>query len=264
MRKTALFSALIVLTLLLVMSCTGTTPPAPGAAPPPLQVEAANTEGKVIYEKNCSSCHGASGEGTSAGPKIAGHSSSAMKMQVRKPMGMMPAFSSSQISEGDLDKVAAYMSSMMSGAVPMMDWEKAAPEKIHHWMALLAIKNNEVADARHHLEDAFTFVKEPAHKNEMQKALQLIAQNKLHDLEHEIEEMAGGESPSGITMQRFNLQLMEKSIEGKNLPEVKRHTENFMAKATDKQKKIAGELLEKAEKGHFHEAEHELEELIRS
>jgi hypothetical protein len=75
--------------------------------------------------------------------------------------------------------------------------------------------------------------------------------------------MAGSESPSGISMQRFHLELTRKAIKAKDLSSIKHHMEHYMDKATEKQKSIARELLENVGKGDFHEAEHELEELIK-
>ena len=97
----------------------------------------------------------------------------------------------------------------------------------------------------------------------MEKALNLIAQGKAHDAEHEIEEMAGAESPSGVTMQRFHLILVQRANEAKDAAEVKHHLDHFLIKATEKEKGIAREALELVEKGDFHEAEHEIEELLK-
>lgn len=252
-------------TFFFVAACARATPPQAATAKPSGQTPAAEVlqEGKALYNKYCAACHGAQGEGTSLAPKIAGHSQGAMKMQVRSPMGKMPAFPASQINDKDLENIVSFVYSLSPATMSAMEWEKEAPETMHHWMALLAIKNNDAADARHHLDQALTFVKELKHKSGMERAMTMMSQGKLHDMEHEIEEMAGGEAPSGMTIQRFHLQLVKRAVEAKDLAQVKHHVEKFMVKATDREKKIANELLKKVEKGDFHEAEHEVEELIK-
>lgn len=220
-------------------------------------------EGKNLFDKKCAACHGSNGEGTSIAPKIASHNMAATEMQVRNPMGKMPAFPPSQISDRDLSRVASYIHSLPNPAMAMMEWERAASETMHLWMAFLDIKNNDTVFALHHLKDTLTFIKEPGYKVEVEKAISLISRGNMLDAEHEIEEIVGSESPSGITMQHFHLQFVARALEVRNLIEVKRHTQKFMVKATDEQKKIAQELLDKAEKGDFHGAGHELEELIK-
>ena len=129
-------------------------------------------------------------------------------------------------------------------------------------MALLAIKEGNAEDARHHLEDVLTFIQEPMHGTETEKVLNMMAQGNLHDAEHEIEEMAGSEYPSGITMRRFHLLLAQRSVEAESAAEVTHHLEHFLVKATESEGEIAQEALELIEKGDFHEAEHEIEELL--
>ncbi|MBI4285577.1 MAG: cytochrome c [Chloroflexi bacterium] len=236
-----------------------TSQPAP-TTPPPATVAA--SEGNVIYNQRCAICHGPNAEGTAVGPAIAGHSMAAVKTQVRNPMGTMMAFPVSQLTDHDLKELAEFIASLAPAKMPVQEWEKATSETIHHWMALLAIKDGDAKDARHHLEDVITFVKEPMHKTEVNKALNMMAQGNIHDAEHEIEEMAGSESPSGITKQRFHVLLAQRGNEAENAAEAKHHLEHFMVKATDVQKKIAEEALELIEKGDFHEAEHEIEELM--
>ncbi|MBI2830559.1 MAG: cytochrome c [Chloroflexi bacterium] len=253
----------LMITVLVLASCA----PKPTATPspsPPATPATTLSEGEQLYAQKCASCHGAKGEGTAIAPAVAGHSMTALMAQVRNPMGKMPAFPMAQLSDHDLENIAGFIAGMGMAGTPLMDWEKSAPETIHHWMALVAIKNNDSQDAAHHIQDALTFVKDPKHKPEMEKALSLIAQGNIHDAEHEIEEMAGSESPSGVTRQRFHLTLTQHAVETKSAENVKHHLGHFMVKATEAQKKIAQEALELVEKGDFHEAEHEVEELLKS
>src|SRR3990172_1518470 len=114
--------------------CARATPTPPSATPTP----AAMTEGKMLYEQKCAACHGTNAEGTAAAPAIAGHSMAAMKTQVRNPLGEMPAFPQAMLSDRDLDELAEFIAGMGMAREPAKEWEKAAPEITHHWMALLA------------------------------------------------------------------------------------------------------------------------------
>ena len=84
------------------------TPPTPGPTPP---------AGAALYAADCAACHGASGQGTAAGPVIAGASVSATSAAVRNGVGIMPAYSVTQISQADLNTLASYVAAM-SGVAP--------------------------------------------------------------------------------------------------------------------------------------------------
>lgn len=175
-------------------------PLAPSSPPPSSPTAAPQIEGKDIYTQKCAVCHGPNAEGTATAPAIAGHSMSATMTQMRNPIGTMPAFPSGQLSDQEANEIAEFIASLGKAEAPVQEWEKQTTETMHHWMALLAIKGDDVRDAEHHLQDALTFIKEAEKKTEMEKALDLIARGNMHDAEHEIEEMAGSESPSGISM----------------------------------------------------------------
>lgn len=236
-------------------------PSSPEPTPTPMMTEI--EEGKALYAQKCAVCHGPNGEGTALGPKVAGHSASAVKTQLRNPVGTMPAFTQAQLGDADANKVAVFIASLEPAMARPLEWEAAAPETMHHWMALLAIKTNDTADARHHLEDVLALIKEPVHETQTREALDLINQGKLHYAEHEIEEMAGGESPSGVTMQRFHLVLAMDGVKEQNAAMVKHHLEHFLIEATEEQKVIAGKALQLIQAADFHEAEHEIEELLK-
>ncbi|MBI4181217.1 MAG: cytochrome c, partial [Chloroflexi bacterium] len=259
-RSFIYFSALFFLSLALILAACRQTAPTKPSPPPP--AASPQTDGKNLYAQKCSACHGPNAEGTTVGPAIAGHSMPAVTMQVRNPIGTMPAFPASQLSAPELDAIAEFIASLGEAKAQVQEWEKATTETMHHWMALLAIKEGDAEDAKHHLQDVSTFIKEPMHKTGIERALNMIAQGKVHDAEHEIEEMAGTESPSGITMQRFHLVLAQRSVEDMNGAEVKHHLEHFLIKATESERKIVQEALELIGKGDFHEAEHEIEELL--
>lgn len=235
------------------------TEPAEPATPPAGVIE---DSGGVLYSNSCAACHGPAGEGTAIGPRVAGHSASAVKLQVRNPLGTMPSFSESQISDEELESIAVFIESLGEPGAPAGEWEKAAPETIHLWMALVAASTDDATDARHHIEDALTFIQDPDKKAELEEALELIEQGNLHDAAHEIEHLAGSEPPPGIVLQQFHLVLASHSLEEGDNATARHHLEHFMAAATGEEKTIARQAIELAERGEFHEAEHEIEELL--
>lgn len=260
---------MLIVGLGLLPSACARRPVSPPPSPAPVtEPELAPTvtevaEGKTLYVQKCAACHGASGEGTTVAPKVAGHSAQAVKLQVRNPVGTMPAFPQAQLGDADLGEIAAFIASLEPAKAPVMEWEKTAHETMHLWMALLSIKMNDPADAQHHLQDSLALIKEPVNKTKIEEALGLLKQGKLHEAEHEIEEIAGSESPSGVTMQRFHLVLAKHGVDNKDAGVAKHHLEHFLTKATEQQKVIAGKALQLIAEGNFHGAEHEVEALLK-
>jgi mono/diheme cytochrome c family protein len=76
----------------------------------------------------CKNCHGASGEGA-FGPDLAGRGLNAAQVMhaVRKPWGIMPAFTESQFSDQDAADVAAYFASLPKVAEPGK-WRTEVPD----------------------------------------------------------------------------------------------------------------------------------------
>lgn len=97
-------------------------PPAPAGDP---------QRGKVLWLETehveCRECHGDKGEG-GFGPDLAGRNLTRAQFihAVRKPWGVMPAYAESQISDRELDDLAAYFGSMPSVAQPG-PWRRQVP-----------------------------------------------------------------------------------------------------------------------------------------
>ncbi|MBI4287895.1 MAG: cytochrome c, partial [Chloroflexi bacterium] len=89
---------------------TPTPTPTPAPTPTPTPVPT----GATIYATYCAACHGASGQGTGAGPRIAGKSTSDTIKAVREGEESMPAYSTVQISNANLNLLAAYIREMSS------------------------------------------------------------------------------------------------------------------------------------------------------
>jgi mono/diheme cytochrome c family protein len=80
------------------------------------------TSGKGLWEganTNCRNCHGRLGEG-GFGPPLAGRNLSTGEFQqaVRKPWGLMPAFTQEQVSDAELANFAAYFAGLAKVAEP--------------------------------------------------------------------------------------------------------------------------------------------------
>ena len=78
--------------------------------------------GKSLWEGSntqCRTCHGRLGEGA-FGPPLAGRNMSAAEFRqaARKPWGIMPAFTTDQVSDSDLANFAAYLGSLPKAVEP--------------------------------------------------------------------------------------------------------------------------------------------------
>ena len=91
--------------------------PAATAAPPASASAAPSgagdvTAGKAVFDQNCNACHPGGDRG--AGPALRGKNLAAARItrQVRNGGGSMPAFSTSQISDQQLNNLIAYVDSL--------------------------------------------------------------------------------------------------------------------------------------------------------
>jgi ubiquinol-cytochrome c reductase cytochrome c subunit len=117
------------LLLLMALGVTGgayaalaPTPPAPVASSVSAEMI---DEGRALFLKNCSSCHGLNAEGTSEGPSLVGVGAAAVDFQVST--GRMPAAQlgaqierkRNQFSEEEIAAMAAYVATLGPGpAIP--------------------------------------------------------------------------------------------------------------------------------------------------
>ncbi len=96
--------------------------------------------GKKLWESvdaRCRDCHGDKGEG-GFGPDLAGRQLSfdQFKQAVRKPWGIMPAFTEQQISDADMANFLAYFGSLPKVAAPG-PWKAALPAQAKHGQELI-------------------------------------------------------------------------------------------------------------------------------
>ncbi len=91
--------------------------------------------GKALWQGNntqCKFCHGKDGEGA-FGPDLAGRglSPAEFSQAVRKPWGIMPAFVDTQLSDADLNNLAAYFASLQKKPEPG-PWRYTAAADMPH------------------------------------------------------------------------------------------------------------------------------------
>src|SRR5262245_12325806 len=85
--------------------------------------------GQAMYAKaGCATCHGANGQGTAAGPRIAGTTRQlpAFVAYVRKPTGTMPPQSAQVVSDRALADIFAFVRSASASKVPPGSAEASA------------------------------------------------------------------------------------------------------------------------------------------
>lgn len=91
-------------------------------------------DGKAVWDgpTNCRNCHGKAGEG-GFGPDLAGRGLSAAEFiqAVRKPWGVMPRFTETQVSDTDLANLTAYFASLPKNAAPG-PWQVAVDPAMPH------------------------------------------------------------------------------------------------------------------------------------
>jgi mono/diheme cytochrome c family protein len=90
--------------------------PAPASSPAPAGAEPGNAQdGRRLYtEYFCFACHGFEGQGGRDGVRIATtpQSLDVFRAYVRKPAGVMPAYTSKVLSDQDLVDIRAYLRSL--------------------------------------------------------------------------------------------------------------------------------------------------------
>ena len=67
--------------------------------------------GLLFFQYGCASCHGSSGAGGAVGKNLTDASASKISQKVRSGPKTMPGFSSSELSDEDLDKLIAFLQS---------------------------------------------------------------------------------------------------------------------------------------------------------
>lgn len=266
MKKLGVVSLLLAGSLLLA-ACGGPegTPPAPAPAPvtpAPAPVTPAVTGSQLYVDKGCAVCHGQNAEGTSIAPSLSGHNAEQVKRQVRNPLGTMPRSSPDQVSDDELGKIIDFIESLSPVAEHVEPVAMEDALVMHHWMALSALEADNPDEAEHHVSHIIEFVTDAEHKAQMEDILKAIQAGDYHDASHETEEMLVTKAEPELAMKTMHLQLALASIGSENGENAKHHIEHFIDLVTGLEKEQAQEIIDLLEQGNFHDAEHEVGEML--
>jgi mono/diheme cytochrome c family protein len=105
------------------------------------------TSAELYVRSGCAACHGANGEG-GVGPALAGHTTEQVIRQARRPLNVMPLFTSEELSDGELELVAAFIGELEMEEMGHQAHDEGAEGQVdprdeitmHHWMALSALR----------------------------------------------------------------------------------------------------------------------------
>ncbi|MEE9201890.1 MAG: cytochrome c [Dehalococcoidia bacterium] len=271
-------AVLAVLSLVLVLGACGApstpapasppaTTPAPTATPQPTPIPPPDTplaQSKQVYTTFCAGCHGSEAQGTALAPALPGHSEPVVKRQVRSPIGTMPPFSTSVISDQELDQIVDFIASLPvpEQHVEPVDMEGALA--IHHWMAIYAIEEGDTQDAMHHIDHIRALVTDPEHERRMEEIGEFIRQGEFHEAEHEIEEMLAGPADADLRSTEMHLGLAMAAAALQDAPDAIHHMEHFLTVAEGAAAEQAREVVELLQGGELHEAEHEIEDILET
>ena len=221
-------------------------------------------EGFEVYRTvGCASCHGAQGEG-GVGPALAGHTPEQVRQQVRNPVGNMPPFPKEQLSDADLEKIVAFVQSLGGATEAHGHGDKElTPIHVHHLMTVMALENGNLEDAEHHLQHAMFLADNEAQKQELADLIELLKKGKVHDVEHQLQEILGAMEPEvGTTLIRLEAQLALELLSQQDIAEARHEVEHMAEMATGVQQATARETLELLDKNDIAGAEAHLRELL--
>jgi mono/diheme cytochrome c family protein len=200
--------------------------------------------GRELFLANgCFACHGQNAEGTDIGPALAGHSEAAVRRQVRAPLGIMPVYPPDKISDAELDLIAAYITSLPGEHMHMMGSEGLGTRlSMHHWLALFALQDEDVAEARHHVEHIIELV-EGEHLVKMQEVLDDLDAGDLDEASHLIQQMLAdtGEPPTSV--EEMYLQIVLSAVRAEELELAHQELGHFLEIATGEQLELGETIM---------------------
>lgn len=151
-------------------------------------------QGKTQFDAFCASCHGGDGSGSASAPSVFGHGAEEIMMQVRNPSGNMPTFSSTLLSDSDLELLVQYALSLGAGReeahAEIMPGDE---EKAHLMAAYAATNDSETVDSEvaiNHLQQAIALATDEA-AAVYDEMIESIEFGDMHDVNHEMEELLG-------------------------------------------------------------------------
>lgn len=253
---------------LLTAACGGNkdTPPAPptlAAEPTVAAPSTPQSEGERLFIANgCGACHGASGQGSGIAPPLAGHTAGQVKRQARAPLGLMPVFPPSKISNEELGQIAQYVESLGGEHVHMRLVDPGAALSQHHWMTLFALEDEAAGEAIHHIDHIIAQVA-GQHLSQMEDAKEEATAGNLHEAIHLIENMLAGVQVDDLTPSEMHASLARSSVLIDDIDGALHHLNHLMERMSGNQAAASrvSEIRDLLESGETADAAHELEEL---
>ncbi len=226
----------------------------------PAAVVSPEQEGRALYiAYGCASCHGLDARGAIFAADLPGHSGPKVITGVRSPLGKMPAFSTLDISDQELEMIATYI----AGLGPVRE----EPELILtdetqlalYRNVLQSLKAGKADEATAQLMQLAEATEDHEQKHQVEDLLGMVEAGKLHDAEHMIEAMLEGQTEAGPEM---HLRLALKALEDRELDAVAQHMEEFVAVAAGMDRLKGQNVLDLLKAKEYHDAGHGIEELL--
>lgn len=209
----------------------------------------------------CAACHGQNAEGTAVGPALPGHTAEQVRQQVRSPLAQMPAYSREQVSDAQLDAIAAYVVRLKPATTHVEPVDLPELAATHHWMALSALAADDDRDALHHVGHIIQLVK-GEHRQAMKRARALLRAGELHEAEHLIEEMLAGKAKPELGLARLHLRLALTAVDQHDRAEAVHHVRHFLESAKVSERAKGEAILAHLREGDLHGAEHGIADLL--
>ena len=254
-----ILGALTALTML--AACSSGDTPTPTAAP----ADTFQTGAQLFLTTGCATCHGQDALGTDAAPGLPGHTEDQVVRQVRRPVGHMPAFSESQISDEELDRLADYIVSLGPGEQHTEPISLGEDEVLamHHWMALDAIQSDNLTEADHHLKHIIELIEEPDHLRIMQEIEQAVSSGDLHEAEHLLEGHLADSLEPNLSIGTLHARLALAALATDDTDGARHHLEHALASPDDPGlSDVLEAAMAKIDAGEPEEAEHLIEDAL--
>jgi mono/diheme cytochrome c family protein len=245
---------LFIAMLLLIAACGGIDNPTETSKP---TTAAPSSPGEKLFTAvGCAACHGLAGEGSAIAPGLAGHTGAQVPRQARAPLGMMPVFSPSQVSNEELRQIAEYIEGLSGDHLHMTMDDTGQASAQHHWMTLFALEDGSNEEAIHHIDHIIGLVA-GQHKAQMEEAKAEIEAGNLHEGTHIIENMLAGVEVDDLTPSEMHASLARSSALIEDAAGALHHLDHIAPDLSDH----LVEIREMLESGALSDAAHELEEV---
>ena len=177
----------------------------------------------------------------------------------------MPRFGPEQISDQELEELVEFITGQTTdGHQENLDLAMEDVVVMHHWMAILALKAEGVAEARHHVNHILDLVEPADHRRQMEGVLGALDADHIHEAEHSIEEMLAGTAEPELSLGELHLQLVLSALAVHDAEDAQHHMSHFMEEAEPSKVDLAEEAMEHLNTGELHEVEELVKELIES